>query len=332
MASRLTLKLIDLCGSMLAPLAAGLARLQWRWGPQNLPRSFRAWNARGVLPVPFHYYHPAFDAEALPPSVWTRESSLAGIDLRLEQQLQLLDQFRYCDELRRFPLHNKTGSGFRYFNGMFGPGDAEILYSVIRHFRPRRMIEIGSGHSTLLAKAALDLNRAEGHQAEHICIEPYAAPWLENLGLTQVIRDRVENLDPAIFQNLRENDILFIDSSHMVRTGGDVVFEHLEIVPRLWPGVLVHVHDIFLPFEYPLAWSRDLKLFWTEQYLVQAFLAFNAEFEIVLALNYLNAHHREALARAAPVYAGQRGAQPASLWIRRTADNSPGADRSAAGT
>ena len=332
MASRLTLKLIDLCGSMLAPLAAGVARLQWRWGPQNLPRSFRAWNARGVLPVPFHYYHPVFDPEALPPSVWTRESSLAAVDLRVEQQLQLVDQFRYCDELRRFPLHGKAGSGFRYLNGMFGPGDAEILYSVIRHFRPRRMIEIGSGNSTLLAKAALDLNRAEGHHAEHICIEPYSAPWLADLGLTQLIRERVETLDPAFFQQLDNNDILFIDSSHVVRTGGDVVFEYLEVVPRLRPGVLVHVHDIFLPFEYPLVWPRDMKMFWTEQYLVQAFLAFNAEFEIVLAVSYLNAHHREALARAAPIYAEQRGARPASLWIRRVAENSSSANRSAAGT
>jgi len=317
MASRLTLKLFDLCGSMLAPLAAGLARLQWRWGPQNQPRSFRAWNARGVLPLPFHYYFPTFDAEALPPSVWTRESSLAGIDLRLERQLQLLDQFRYCEELRRFPLHGKAGSGFHYLNGMFGPGDAEILYSIIRHFKPRRMIEIGSGCSTMLAKAALDRNRAEGHDAEHICIEPYTAPWLEDLGLTQLIRDRVETLDPAFFQQLDNNDILFIDSSHVVRTGGDVLFEYLEIVPRLRPGVLVHVHDVFLPFEYPLSWVRDLKWFWTEQYLVQAFLAFNAEFEIVLALNYLNAHHRAALARAAPVYAEHPECSPASLWMHR---------------
>lgn len=320
MASRLTLKLIDLCGSMLAPLAAGLARLQWRWGPENLPRSFRAWNARGVLPLPFHYYFPTFDPEALPPSVWTRESRLAGIDLRVEQQLQLLDQFRYCDELRRFPLHGKAGSGFYYFNGMFAPGDAEILYSVIRHFRPRRMIEIGSGNSTLLAKAALDLNRAEGHQAEHICIEPFAAPWLEYLGLTQLIRERVESLDPAFFQQLDENDILFIDSSHVVRTGGDVVLEYLEVVPQLRPGVLVHVHDIFLPFEYPLSWSRDNKWFWTEQYLVQAFLAFNSAFEVVLGLSYLNAHHRPALARAAPVYAEHPGCSPASLWMRRKLD------------
>jgi predicted O-methyltransferase YrrM len=317
MASPLALKLLDLCGSALAPLAAGLAKLQWRWGPESLPRSFRAWNTRGVLPVPFHYYHPAFDATALPPSTWSRESALPGIDFRIEQQLALLDRFRYAEELRQFPLEGDIRVGFCYKNGMFGPGDAEVLYSIIRHVKPRRFVEIGSGCSTMLAKAALDRNRAEGKDADHICIEPYAAGWLESAGVTQVIRDRVENLDPAFFRHLRENDILFIDSSHVVRTAGDVVFEYLEVLPRLQPGVLVHIHDIFLPFEYPLAWSRDLKWFWTEQYLVQAFLAFNKAFDVMLALSYLNAHHREALARIAPVYAGQSGVKPASLWIRR---------------
>jgi hypothetical protein len=102
-----------------------------------------------------------------------------------------------------------------------------------------------------------------------------------------------------------------------VRTGGDVVFEYLEVMPRLRSGVLVHVHDIFLPFEYPLEWLRDQKWFWTEQYLVQAFLTFNTAFEVVLALSYLNAHHREALARVAPIYAAQRAVNASSLWIRR---------------
>ncbi|MGZ4811352.1 MAG: class I SAM-dependent methyltransferase [Terriglobales bacterium] len=313
---KLKLKLIDLCGAVLAPAAARIARLQWRWGAENMPRSFRAWNSRGVLPLPFHYYYPVFDADELPPSTWTRESLLPGIALQPERQLRLLEELRYADEVRQFPLDGNHKASFCYFNGMFGPGDAEVLYSVIRHFKPKRMVEIGSGCSTFLAKAALDRNRALGYQAEHICIEPYGAPWLEKLGV-KVIRDLVENLDLALFEQLGANDILFIDSSHVVRTGGDVQFEYLEIVPRLQPGVLVHVHDIFLPFEYPMVFSRDMKLFWTEQYLVQAFLAFNTAFEIVLALRYLDAHHPEALARAAPVYGEYRNHKPASLWIRR---------------
>ncbi len=315
---RSTLKVIDVCVWVFAALSALVAKLQWRCGgPQNLPHSFRAWNALGVLPVPFHYYHPAFDPETLPESVWTRESSLPGVDLRVDAQLDLLRQFRYCDELREFPLHGEPGNGFCYANRMFGPGDAEILYSVIRHLKPQRVIEIGSGYSSLLANAALDRNRMEGHHFEHVCVEPYPEPWLEKVKGTRVIRERVETMDPAFFEQLAANDILFVDSSHVVRIGGDVQFEYLEVLPRLRSGVFVHAHDIFLPFEYPLEWVRDKKWFWTEQHLLQAFLAFNSAFEVVLALSYLNRHHREALARAAPVYAEHALSRPGSFWMRR---------------
>ena len=266
LAARSILNVADVCVSVLAGLAAGVAKLQWRGGPEKFPRSFRAWNARGMLPVPFHYYQPVFDAGVLPKSVWTRESSLPGIDLRVDQQLELIGRFHYADELRVFPAEGSPQAGFYYLNRMFGPGDAEALYSIIRHFKPQRMIEIGSGCSTLLAKAALDRNRLEGHDSEHICIEPYPDTWLEKLQLTQLIRKPVESIEPEFFQQLGPNDILFIDSSHVVRIGGDVQFEYLEILPRLRPGVFVHTHDIFLPFEYPLSWVRDKKWFWTEQH------------------------------------------------------------------
>lgn len=316
-ARRLVLKLVDICFSVFAALTARLAKLQWRFGPENLPHSFRAWNACGVLPVPFHYYHPVFDPDALPKSAWARESSLPGIDLHLDEQLALINQFRYHDELKQFPLRGDPSSGFYYLNRMFGPGDAEALYSIIRHSKPQRVIEIGSGCSSLLAKAALDRNRLEGHHSEHICIEPYPAPWLEKLQLTRLIQKPVESIEYEFFQQLGANDILFIDSSHVLRIGGDVQYEYLEILPRLQPGVLVHAHDIFLPFEYPLSWVRDKKWFWTEQYILQAFLVFNSVFEVVLALNYLHAHHSEALAHVAPTYAKYPASSPGSLWIRR---------------
>ncbi len=311
------LKLIDLCFSALAAVAAAVAKLQWRFGPEKLPRSFRAWNARGMLPVPYHYYQPVFDPDALPKSTWTRESALSGIDLRIDQQLALISQFRYQDELREFPLQGTPDSGFYYLNRMFGPGDAEALYSIIRHSKPQRVIEIGSGYSSLLAKAALARNRIEGHHSEQICIEPYPAPWLQKLQLTSLIQKSVESIEPNFFRQLDTNDILFIDSSHVLRIGGDVQYEYLEILPRLRPGVFVHAHDIFLPFEYPLSWVHDKKWFWTEQHILQAFLAFNSAFEVVLALNYLDAHHREALACAAPIYADHPASKPGSLWIRR---------------
>ena len=317
LAPRSLLNVADVCLSVLAALAASIAKLQWRGGPEKLPRSFRAWNERGMLPIPFHYYHPVFDPEVLPKSVWTRQSSLPGIDLQVDRQLELISKFRYEDELREFPLQGSPRTGFYYLNHMFGPGDADALYSIIRHLKPKRMIEIGSGCSTLLAKAALHRNRLEGHDSEHICIEPYPDTWLEQLELTRLIQKPVENIEPEFFGQLGPNDILFIDSSHVLRIGGDVQFEYLEYLRRLRPGVFVHMHDIFLPFEYPLSWVRDKKWFWTEQHILQAFLAFNSAFEIVLALSYLQAHHREELERATPLLAEHPSTRPGSFWIRR---------------
>ncbi len=107
------------------------------------------------------------------------------------------------------------------------------------------------------------------------------------------MRERVEETTTKHFEDLGENDVLFIDTSHVVRTGGDVQHLYLRVMPALRPGVLVHMHDIFLPRDYPREWLADQKKFWTEQYLLQAFLAFNGEFEVLLALAYLSQHHHE---------------------------------------
>lgn len=104
------------------------------------------------------------------------------------------------------------------------------------------------------------------------------------------------------FSQLRSDDILFIDSSHTVKTGGDVNYLFLEVLPRLHPGVIVHAHDIFLPFEYRRDWIIEEFRFWTEQSLLQAFLTFNSEFEVLVANSYLNHCHKEDLRLLFQVY------------------------------
>jgi hypothetical protein len=110
--------------------------------------------------------------------------------------------------------------------------------------------------------------------------------------------------------------VLFIDSSHVVQVGGDVTHLFFQVLPRLAPGVVVHLHDIFLPREYPRAWVMEQHRFWTEQYLLQAFLRFNREFEILLSAGWLSAHHPEALAAAIPSWDAERS-RPGSFWMRR---------------
>lgn len=176
-----------------------------------------------------------------------------------------------------------------YNNNGFCSGDAEFLYQIIRYIKPNNIIEIGSGFSTKIANHALNKNYLENKiKVNHTCIEPYEMKFLENLGVT-VLRDLLQDIDQSIFQTLSKNDILFIDSSHIIRPQGDVLIEYLEIIPKLKKGVIVHVHDIFTPSDYPDSWIREHVRFWNEQYLLEAIISNDKRYEILAALNFL--HH-----------------------------------------
>jgi Methyltransferase domain len=203
-------------------------------------------------------------------------------------------------------------------NANFGSGDAEYWYQMVRFVRPGRIYEVGSGYSTLVAAKALQVNHSEDDQyrCRHMCIEPYEMPWLETTGAS-VLRSKVEDLDPSVFLELQENDVLFIDSSHMIRPGGDVLYEYLQVLPALAKGVYVHIHDIFSPRHYPLAWLAGDVRFWNEQYLLEAFLSHNTSWEVVGSLNLLHHQHYDRLKRVAPFL--DRNREPGSFYMRRVA-------------
>ncbi len=262
----------------------------------------------GVYPIRDHYYDPQFKFDHLKYPL-DKDRNLPAIDFNDQTQLQLLKAFSYEKELSALPLKKTKEAAFFYDNGAFESGDAEYLYNIIRHFRPKRMIEIGSGNSTLMAREAIAQNKREdsAYVCDHTCIEPYEMPWLESVGV-KVLRKKVEN------------DILFIDSSHMIRPQGDVLFEYLEILPRIKKGVLIHIHDIFTPRNYPESWIvRDVR-FWNEQYLLEAFLSYNDKFEILGALNYLSHHYKRQFAEKCPIFKIQEKREPGSFWLRRKVD------------
>jgi predicted O-methyltransferase YrrM len=261
-----------------------------------------------------HYYEPTYAEEHLPADT-TGERLLPGVDLNAAAQLALLARFAYADELRAFPQAKPSPAEFGYVNQMFGPGDAEIYYSIIRTFRPRRIVEIGSGNSTLMALQAIAANRVDDatYRCDVTCIEPYEMPWLESTGVT-VVRERVETVALSRFADLAANDILFIDSSHVIRPYGDVLREFQEILPSLAPGVLVHVHDVFTPRDYPDAWLRAERRLWNEQYLLEAFLAFNTRFAVLCANNWLKHNHWDAFSRACPMTTPDY--EPGSFWMQ----------------
>jgi hypothetical protein len=306
---------VDIILSPLVYCCALLLKFVRRVGVKRLPYSKAMLLHAGCFPVRDHYYEPSFRNAPIRDLLSTPRD-LPGIDWNSEGQLELLASFSFNSELATLPRQESIGYEFYVDNGAFESGDAEYWYNLIRLKKPKRIIEVGSGFSTRMARRALEANKREDQQysCEHILIEPYEHQWLEELGV-QVIREKVENSDMRMFEKLEANDILFIDSSHIIRPRGDVLFEYLEILPSLNVGVIVHIHDIFSPKDYPAEWVVDKVRFWNEQYMLEAFLTSNNDWTIIGALNFLRHNHYEDLKAKCPFLTKDR--EPGSFYVQR---------------
>ena len=247
---------------------------------------FPFWEKCGFHVTPVHFYQPIPDTQSLPDALWNTRSELQGIDMNDCFQLDLLrKQFpKFRDEYDNLPTEPPPGER-RPFRGV----DALVGYCMVRYFQPQLIIEVGSGFSSLVLGQAAAKNK----NSALVCIEPFPREFLKQgfPGLERLIEKKVQDIDLEFFSQLHSGDILFIDSSHTVKIGGDVNYLFLEVLPRLKPGVIVHIHDIFLPFEYRRDWVLDEFRFWSEQYLLQAFLTFNSEFEVLMANSYMAHKH-----------------------------------------
>lgn len=283
---------------------------------------FKLFQKFGISIVPNHYYTPIPDVDKLDNGIWNKRSELPGVNINLKRMLELLSEFRqnYQSEYDAIPFNNPHIPGKYYYSCPdFGPVDGHALYCMIRKFKPKRIIEIGSGFSTLSTAQAVTVNKEKDSvNCEFIAIEPYPRDMLiKGLpGLSGFIQSEVQKVDIKEFAKLQENDILFIDSSHVLKTGGDVQYEYLEILPRLNKGVIIHIHDIFLPVEYPQVWLKEMLRFWNEQYLLQAFLAFNDSFEVLWGGSMMHLNYPEELEKAFKYY-NPKSNHPGSFWIRK---------------
>ena len=262
---------------------------------------FPVWERQGFHVTPVHFYQPIPDTQSLPETLWNRPSNLEAVDMNDLLQLDLLrTRFpKFRDEFEQFPTTPPEEPGHFYLNNdLFDGADALVAYCMTRHFQPQLIIEVGSGFSSLLLGQAATKN----NNSALICIEPFPQEFLKHgfRGLHSLIEKKVQDMDLDFFSQLGPGDVLFIDSSHTVKIGGDVNYLFLEVLPRLKPGVIVHVHDIFFPFDYRRDWVKEEFRFWTEQYLLQAFLAFNSEFEVLMANRYLAHKYPEDLKAAFP--------------------------------
>jgi len=274
----------------------------------------------GFHPMRVHFYSPVPDYESVPPEHFTRRQPCPGIALepaRLERQLESLGRYAgECD----WPETSQSLGTYHWQNEMFGYSSAVLLHSIIRVNGSRRVIEVGGGYSSLISLAAL---RRNGADFSFTCVEPYPRAWLAKAiaaaGGT-LVRAPVQTLPPGFFDALDAGDLLFIDSSHVAKLASDVNRLFLEVLPALRRGVLVHVHDIYIPYEYPAQhFHSGQQIFWNEQYLLQAMLSANPAYEVVMPA-FLVQTELDARFRAAfPGYDPACHRRSSSFYFRKAA-------------
>jgi predicted O-methyltransferase YrrM len=241
-----------------------------------------------------------------------------GVALNTEKQLALLGQFKAYHDECPFPEHRTEPFRYYFANPAYAHADALALYSMLRHFAPKRVIEIGSGFSSCVM---LDTNdRFLNGDITFTFIEPYPELLYSLLKESdqrhKIIPTKAQDLDQSIFGELEANDILFVDSTHVSKLNSDVNKIVFEILPSLKIGTLIHFHDIFWCFEYPKDWIREGRA-WNEAYILRAFLEFNDHFEIIFFSDYLLRTRREWFREQMPLYLRNTGG---NIWLRRVKD------------
>lgn len=271
----------------------------------------------GVSVTPSHFYFPIPKLKSFNGKDWRACQPCTGLDFRIDDQVQRLhnEVLPFAPEWAFPQRQNGDQHQFHLNNGFFEGVDAEVAYSFVRCHKPQRVIEVGSGNSTLLLAAALRRNKNEGHSSNLISIEPNPPAFLQDglPGLTQLIAGPVQKAPIELFRTLRANDILFIDSSHVVSIDSDVVYVCLRILPELAPGVIVHFHDIFAPLDYPEKFVKTNLCFWGEQYLLEAFLTFNSAFRVLWASSAMQQFQPDLLRTAFPAWEESFARMPDSL-------------------
>lgn len=288
-------------------------------------RGFTFFEKFGLHVLPIHFYSPVPDTRVLRQTRnrWYKEGEFRGVDFDLQGELALLQQLAYHRaEYNELPSLKQLAD--KQLGEGYGEVESHLLYAMIRHYKPRLIVEVGSGVSTLFSVKALSQNKlVDGVNSKITCIEPYARPALYTLKgecEISIIEKPVQDIELAFFENLGENDVLFIDSSHISKIDSDVNYLFLEVLPRLKPGVIVHIHDILFPYPTPDPdlWVFRAHQFWSEAALVQAFLTYNSAFKILMCSSYLHYKAPDDLATVFKIYE-QTIHFPSSLWLKRVA-------------
>jgi len=279
--------------------------------PKEEPGPVPTWSLLLANPV-----HRRLDHE-FESTLCRADAHTAGIDLRSDAQVELLHQLEGYYSEQPFTARKSSSRRYHFENNAYSYSDAIFLYSMIRHLRPKRVIEVGSGYSSCVILDTNDIFFDGKIVITHI--EPYpkllrSLTSTSGSGQIDIRETPLQDVPLITFEDLDAGDILFIDSTHVSKTGSDVNYLFFEILPQLKSGVYVHLHDIFFPFEYPQHWILEEKRAWNEIYILRAFLQFNTAFEIVLMNTYLEHLQPAWFEKHMPLCLKNPGG---SIWIRR---------------
>jgi len=293
---------------------------------RRLPIRRRQATGQAIVPLfvpPGHFYSPIVDTQAVEADkarVWPQEPVAAGIDWNDAGHRHLLTNvFPRHLPLYDYPEELPDGPDLAAYytqNSQFSWLDSRTLFALLHEWRPRRIIEVGSGYSSLLIA---DVNRRWFDSAIDVtCIEPFPPAFLSHRieGLSRLIDDKVQNVAVSEFSSLAAGDVLFIDSSHVAKTGSDVNHLYFDVLPALAPGVHVHLHDIFLPNDYLQSWAIDENRSWNEQYLVHALLMYSHGYRVEFGGAYAFHTFPDLVAKALALPNG-RSFGGCSLWLTK---------------
>lgn len=275
---------------------------------------------RAMFVPPGHFYSPIpslKDIEGREDQIWgNARKELIGIDMQEKEQLRLLKEFKVFYEDLPFQAFPSPTTRYHYENPHYSYADGIFLYSMMRKLKPSKIIEIGSGFSSCVMLDCRDLFL--NSETQITFIEPFPDLLLSlvrpgDIDNNVIIPAKLQDIDHDIFLDLGQNDILFVDSTHVSKINSDVNHIFFDILPKLKSGVYIHFHDIFYPFEYPREWVLEGRA-WNENYMIRAFLSFNNEFKIVFFGSYLMQFHRDLFAREMPLCLLNPGG---SIWLQR---------------
>lgn len=305
-----------LVGLIPAPILRRMLRALW-YHPEIADRL-------GYTVYPQVFYSPFPDPKDVDVEKIKLKRDLPGVAFNLDESKRLMGGLvQYSTEIREF-MKNRPQEVVPTWDLTYPVTDSATLYTMLRHLKPKRYIEVGCGWSTRCSTAALERNAKEGHVCQSAFIEPFPPPYLDRDKLPgEFIKEKIERIPLKFFQRLEAGDVLFIDTSHVIKIQNDVEWELIHILPSLKPGVIVHIHDIFSPYDYPVDWTvgeGTKRGGINEQYALECLMSGGSDWEVILPVHLLWKEHNALLSQLIEA----KDPRTNAFWMRKLHQTIPG--------